>query len=343
MKPGNEKKTRKRRDLLSLRRLATLSGSKPLDIKVRTREDEALIDEVVAGENLMRLFYGTPAGLRLTSTLFVRRWLSYFGGLYYDLPLSKRKIKKFVKQLDIDVDEAEKDMRDYRSFNEFFARRLRPGSRPVDPDPRTLVSPGDGRITVFPNIDDTTISYVKWAPIRLIDLFNRDRELVERYRGGSCGVLRLCPSDYHRFHFPASGLVGETKKVKGLLHSVSPYILGQKNRPVFALNKRTICELKTQEFGTILLMEIGAIGVGSILQSHQPGTEVQRGDEKGYFKFGGSTTLFFLEKDRALFDDDLVRNSRDGLETLVRMGERIAVAPYATDAEPTPESPRPGC
>ena len=334
MTPTNEKQPRKRRDLLSLRRLAAMSGSKPLDIKVRTRNNQEPFDEVVAGENLMRLFYGTPAGLRLTSTLFVRKWLSYFGGLWYDLPVSKRKIKKFVKQLDIDVDEAEKDLRDYRSFNEFFARRLRPGSRPVDPNPLALVSPGDGRLTVFPAIDDTTISYVKWAPIRLIDLFNRDKDLVERYRGGSFGVLRLCPSDYHRFHFPASGLVGPTKRVKGLLHSVSPYILGQKKKPVFAMNKRTLCELQTKEFGPILLMEVGAIGVGSILQSYEAGAEVQRGAEKGYFKFGGSTTLFFLEKGRAEFDEDLVRNSAEGLETLVRMGERIALAPEAVDPSP---------
>ena len=327
MTPRQEKQPRKRRDLLSLRRLASLSGSKPLDIKVRTRNQQEPFDEVVAGENLMRLFYGTRAGIRLTSTLFVRRWLSYFGGLYYDLPVSKRKIKKFVKQLDIDIDEAEKDLKSYRSFNEFFARRLRPGSRPVDPNPRALVSPGDGRITVFPAIDDTTISYVKWAPIRLVDLFNRDNELVERYRGGSCAVLRLCPSDYHRFHFPASGTVGPTKKVKGLLHSVSPYILGQKTRPVFAMNKRTLCELETAEFGKVLLMEVGAIGVGSILQSYQSGAQIQRGEEKGYFKFGGSTTLFFIEKGRLIFDDDLAHNSNEGLETLVRMGERIGYAP----------------
>ena len=153
-------------------------------------------------------------------------------------------------------------------------------------------------------------------------LFNKDAELVERYRGGTCGILRLCPSDYHRFHFPVGGKVGPTKMVKGLLHSVNPYVLGQK-RQVFAANKRSICSLESPDFGNVLLMEVGAMGVGSIVQTYASDTEVKPGDEKGYFKFGGSTTIFFFEKDRVEFDEDLIRNSELGVETLVRMGETI--------------------
>jgi phosphatidylserine decarboxylase len=308
-----------------------------MNIEVFCREKEDLVPEVVAGEGLMRLFYGTRAGSRLTSSLFVKRWLSYFGGLYYDSPASKRKIRKFVRQLDIDLEECEKDLRDYRSFNDFFARKLRPGARPVDTDQDAFLSPGDGRLLVFPRVDEDTLSYVKWAPICLMDLFNKDAELVERYRGGSCGVLRLCPSDYHRFHFPTSGTVGPTTRVKGLLHSVNPYVLNQK-RPVFAMNKRTLCTLQSPVFGPVLLMEVGAMGVGSIVQTATANSEVQAGDEKGYFKFGGSTTLFFLEKGRILFDEVLVRNSESGIETLVRMGESIGRKIEPSD----PESILPG-
>jgi phosphatidylserine decarboxylase len=322
----NENRRLKRREpLLSPGRLATIGGAQEIKIEVFCREKGDLVDEVVCGEGLMRLFYGTPAGLKLTTTLFVHRWLSFFGGLYYDLPLSKRKIKVFADQLEIDLQECEKEIHDYRTFNEFFARRLRPGSRQVVQDARAFASPGDGRLLVFPRIDEDTLSFVKWAPIRLMDLFNQDRDLVERYRGGTCGVLRLCPSDYHRFHFPVAGKVGKTRTVPGLLHSVNPYVLKQK-RPVFAVNKRTMCTLESPEFGPVLLMEVGAMGVGSIVQTAPANTQVRSGDEKGYFKFGGSTTLFFLEKDRLVFDDDLVRNSHNGLETLVRMGATIGRA-----------------
>lgn len=336
-------KKKRREKLLSLGRLATLGGAQDMNIEVYCRESERLVPEVVAGEGLMRLFYGTPAGARLTTTLFVHRWLSYFGGLYYDSRVSRRKIKKFIRQLDIDPEEAEKSIREYRSFNEFFARKLRPGLRPVEIEPHSFVSPGDGRLLVFPQIDEETLSYVKWAPVCLMALFNKDAELVERYRGGTCGILRLCPSDYHRFHFPVCGTVGPTRMVKGLLHSVNPYVLGQK-RQVFAANKRTICSMQSPQFGNVLLMEVGAMGVGSIVQTYQPNSQVKAGDEKGYFKFGGSTTIFFFEKDKVVFDDDLVRNSEQGVETLVRMGESIGrligtEPKNAPAAEPATEQP----
>ncbi len=324
---------KKRDKLLSLGRLATLGGADDMNIEVYCRERDQMVHEVVAGEGLMRLFYGTPAGARLTTTLFVHRWLSYFGGLYYDSRVSRRKIKKFINQLDIDPEEAEKSIREYRSFNEFFARKLRPGLRPVETEQHSFVSPGDGRLLVFPKIDEETLSYVKWAPVCLMALFNKDAELVERYRGGTCGILRLCPSDYHRFHFPVGGTVGPTKMVKGLLHSVNPYVLGQK-RQVFAANKRSICSLESPEFGKVLLMEVGAMGVGSIVQTYDANSQVSPGDEKGYFKFGGSTTIFFFERDRVHFDDDLIKNSEQGVETLVRMGETIgrlaSTAPEST-------------
>jgi phosphatidylserine decarboxylase len=310
--------------LLGAGELATLGGAKSMDIVVRSRQTGDLIPEVVAGEGLMRLFYGTRAGAKLTTKLLVRRWLSFFGGLYYDTRLSKKKIRRFAEHLGISLEECEREIREYRSFNDFFARTLRCGARPLAAEPEAVVCPGDGRLLVFPQVEEETLSYVKWAPVRLMDLFNRRADLVERYCGGACAVLRLAPSDYHRFHFPMAGKVGITEKVRGLLHSVSPYVLSQ-GRPVFALNKRTLCLLETELFGQVLLMEVGAMGVGSIVQTAQPNSEVQRGDEKGYFKFGGSTTLFFVEKGRIVFDPDLVENSADGVETLVRMGERIAM------------------
>ncbi|NBW83068.1 phosphatidylserine decarboxylase, partial [bacterium] len=270
-------------------------------------------------------FYGHPMGLAVTRRVLTNRVLSNIYGAYNDSAASKHKIEDFVKALDIDVSECSKDLVEYVSFNDFFARKLRAGAREIAQVENAIASPGDGRLLVFPTIDDTTLSYVKWAPIRLFDLFNKNDDLANKYRDGACMVLRLCPSDYHRFHFPVAGKVGITKTVPGLLHSVSPYALEQ-GLPVYCLNKRTICELKNNDIGSVMMMEIGAMFVGSIVQTYRAGTQVQRGDEKGYFKFGGSTCILFFEKNKIKFDADLVENSARGLETLVKMGDHLAEA-----------------
>lgn len=303
--------------------LASLVGAKAKKIEVFSRAKQEIVEEKVYGEDFMRLFYGHPTGAAFTTKFLVNRWMSNVYGAYNDSGASKHKVEDFAKALNIDLNECEKDISEYGSFNEFFARRLKPEARPIDGDPKNFVSPGDGRLLVFPSIDEDTISFVKWAPIKLMELFNKNHALVERYRGGSCGVLRLCPADYHRFHFPVAGKAGVTKTVPGFLHSVSPYALEQKI-PVFCLNKRTICSLESDEFGKVLLMEVGAMFVGSIVQTYRTGTNVSRGDEKGYFKFGGSTTIFFAEAGKMVFDSDLVQNSERCIETVVRMGERIA-------------------
>ena len=309
--------------MLDLKRLTSVLGAQKKTIEVFSRERQELVEEVVFGEQLLRLSYGTPLGLRLTTKLLAHRWLSCLGAIYFNSPLSRAKIQPFLETLRIDASQYEKDPADYRSFNEFFARKLRPGLRPICSDPLSITSPGDGRLLVFPRIDEDSLSYVKWAPVKLIDLFNSDQALVERYRGGACAVLRLAPPDYHRFHFPVGGTAGPSSTVPGLLHSVSPYALEQKI-PVFALNKRTICEVQTEELGRVLLLEVGAMGVGSIVQTYTPGAPALRGTEKGYFKYGGSTCIVLVEPGKITFDEDLLRNSDRGLETMVKMGERIA-------------------
>jgi len=300
--------------------LLRMLGVESKQINVVDRRSNESFVEKVYGDDVMKVFYGHPAGLAVTTKLLTNRVLSNIYGAYNDSAASKHKIEDFVEALGIDITECSKDLVEYVSFNDFFARKLRPGARVITEEDKAVASPGDGRLLVF------FVSYVKWAPISLFDLFNKNQELADRYRNGACAVLRLCPADYHRFHFPVAGKVGITKTVPGLLHSVSPYALEQ-GLPVYCLNKRTLCELKTNEMGgTILQMEIGALFVGSIVQTYRAGTQVQRGDEKGYFKFGGSTCILFFEKGTVQFDDDLVRNSQNGLETLVKMGERLAMS-----------------
>jgi phosphatidylserine decarboxylase len=311
--------------------IESILSVKTKKIEVVDRAKNETFSETVYGEDAMRVFYGTPTGISFTSKFLTAKWLSNIYGAYNDSGASKHKIEEFVSLLQIDLNEAEKDISDYHSFNDFFARKLKPSARPLSEGNDDLISPGDGRLLVFPEIDGTTLAYVKWAPIKLLELFNQNESLVERFRGGSAAVLRLCPADYHRVHFPVSGKVGITKTVPGLLHSVNPYALEQ-GIPVYCLNKRTLCDIESDIFGKVLMLEIGAMFVGSIIQTYRAGTHVKRGDEKSYFKFGGSTSILFFERGANRFDPDLVLNSSKGLETYVKMGEKIGSA-----SQPIPE------
>lgn len=292
------------------------------DIEVFNRQTKQTFLETVYGENAMKVFYGNKLGLKITDKFLTNKILSRIYGAYNDSSLSRHKIEDFVNKLNINIPECEKDVSDYESFNDFFIRKLKPEARPIDTEPSSFISPGDGRLLVFPKIDKDTVSYLKWAPIKLQELFNFDEDLVSTYRNGACGVLRLCPTDYHRFHFPVLGKAGITRTVPGVLHSVSPYSLEEKI-PVYTLNKRTMCEIETPQYGRVLLMEVGALFVGTIVQTYRAGCQIKKGEEKGFFKFGGSTCVFFTEKNMLHFDHDLVEQSKKGRETLVRMGEKI--------------------
>ena len=300
---------------------SALKGQKK-QIRVVNRATGELFDEIVFSEDAMRVFYGSELGFTLTSKFLTNPWVSKLYGAYNDSGASKHKIEEFIQELGIDASECERELAEYQSFNDFFARKLKPGSRPIDQDPNVLISPGDGRIHVFPELKGDQLAYVKWANVSLFELFGQNQALTQRYQGGAAFVLRLCPSDYHRFHFPASGRVSITKTIDGALHSVSPYAI-ESNIPVFCLNKRTICEIDSDHFGKIVCMEVGALMVGSIVQTYRPGMKVNKGDEKGYFKFGGSTTIAFFEPGRITFDSDLISNTHETFETLVKMGEHI--------------------
>jgi phosphatidylserine decarboxylase len=304
--------------------LTSLLKIKTKEIIVIQRENREKFIEKIYGEDAMKIFYGTPAGAAFTSKFLTNKWISNIYGAYHDSGASKHKIEEFINKLEINVSEAEKDISEYHSFNDFFARKLYKNARPIHQEPESIIAPGDGRLLVFPKISETTIVNIKWMPIKLTDLFNKNETLTRRYANSSCGILRLCPADYHRFHFPVSGKAGITKTVPGLLHSVNPYALEQ-NIPVFCMNKRTLCELDSDEFGKVLLIEVGALFVGTIVQTYRPFTHVEKGDEKGYFKFGGSTCIFFFEAGMINFDKDLIENSLQGFETKVKIGEKIGL------------------
>ncbi len=235
-------------------------------------------------------------------------------GFWQKTPWTKFKIKKFVKDYHIDDSEFEKNLYEFSSFNDFFIRRLKPSSRPIANT--EAVIPADGRYLFYPNIAEAPGFIVKNQKFSL-EMLLQNKELADRYAQGSLVIGRLCPVDYHRFHFPCDGVPGQSNSIKGSWFSVNPMAL-KKNIHILTQNKRTICEFETRAFGKVLLIEVGATNVGSIIQTYQPQALVQRGDEKGYFSFGASALLILFEPGVIQFSDDL---SQQGMEIRCLMGQ----------------------
>ncbi|MFZ7102686.1 MAG: phosphatidylserine decarboxylase [Peptococcaceae bacterium] len=293
-----------------------------LQIYYKDRETNKILQEKVAGERYLNWIYNDPLGRGLLEMLVKRKIFSYLYGKLQDCKFSKKKIPQFVKEYGIDIDECKKDVSQFEHFNDFFYRELKTGARAVDPAEDRLVSPADGRAFVYEDIDIYSLFQIKGSPYSLVDLTG-DAKLAGRYINGSCIIIRLCPVDYHRFHFPCSGTAEKAHETKGSYYSVNPIALNRKAE-IYCQNKRHLTVLHGDCFDDILLLEIGATCVGSIIQTFVPRSRVAKGAEKGYFKFGGSTVMMFLQANTVKIDEDLLINSSKGLETKVKMGMGIA-------------------
>lgn len=290
---------------------------------VRDRQTQQIVRDRHVNEAQLRWAYEDPVG-RWIFDRFLNGWLySAYKGLTCDWPASRRRIPAFVARTGIDVAEAELPIGEYPSFNEFFARRLKPACRPIDPDPDSLIAPADGKVLAYPELSGGTRLPIKGARLTLATLLGSECEAA-RFAGGSAVVVRLAPHDYHRFHFAADGIAGVPRGLAGRYHSVHPLALAHEP-DVFCLNKRTVTRLETGRFGTIACVEVGAVTVGTIRQTFEPGP-VLKGSEKGHFRYGGSTVVLVLEPGAVIFDADLVRDTLAGIEVQVRYGTRIGLA-----------------
>ena len=284
------------------------------------RESGTVCEETIYGRAALEFAYQTILGRTMLKVL-PHGIVSSLYGWQQRLPSSKKKIPEFVRSLGIDVEEADCSLSDYASLDGFFTRCLKPEARPIEGDSKRFISPADGRTLVYQTLDNPSFS-IKGAIVQLGDLLV-DADLANRYHGGSAIVVRLAPCDYHRFHFPDDGKASSTTCVNGRLHSVHPIAL-ESGAPSFS-NARAICLLESTHFGEIVMIEVGAFAVGTIVQTYKPG-DVSKGDEKGYFRFGGSTVVVLLRNGRLKFDDDLVDASSSGMETFVKMGTGLGTA-----------------
>ena len=265
--------------------------------------------------DMLHFLYTTAFGRFLLKPLVCEK-VSRAAGAALDRPWSKILIPYFVRKNHIDLSEYETD--GWRSFNDCFSRRIKKGMRRMSASPEILAAPCDGLLRAYP-IRQGMVLPVKESSYTISQLLRSD-SLAERFEGGTCLVFRLCVNHYHRYCYIESGKKSRNVFIPGLLHTVRPVAL--RERPVFTENCREYTLIRTERAGTVLQMEVGAMLVGRIVNLQQEAV-VRRGQEKGYFAYGGSTIIVLLQKNRVRVSERIAAASAKGEEIPVKMGEKI--------------------
>lgn len=291
-------------------------------IRYWDRQSRTLETEKVYGDGAVRWLYGTRFGEMVADKLLARRWFSELTGWYQSSPWSKHRIASFIKEFSIDMEEYENVS--YESFNDFFARRFRPGARVFCEPEHELGAFAEARYLAFEHVEREQTFPVKGEHLSATGLLGSE-ERAQPFEGGPVLIARLCPTDYHRYHFPASGRMLSEVHLPGALHSVNPLAL-QARSDIFVTNDRRASLLRCEPFGLLAFIEVGALNVGRIVATHSAEDPFRRGDEKGYFLFGGSTVILLGEPGRWRPDADLLEKSQLKIESFVRLGERVAQA-----------------
>lgn len=283
------------------------------------RRSGDLVTESPPGEGLLTFFYHHPLGKLGLHALVKRKLVTQLYGSWMDSAASRRQIVPFVEEYGIDMSEARRGVEEFSSFNDFFYRKLRPEVRPIGTG---FVSPADGKLLAFERVGEVEQFYVKGEAFSL-EQYLRDAQLAREYQDASMLIVRLAPNDYHRYHFPCAGVAAAPRRVPGYFYSVSPHAVRQNFARVFCENKREFTWLDSPDYGRVLISPVGATMVGKIISTYAPDSPVAKGDEMGYFAFGGSSLLLLIPRDRIRLDADLLENTRNGYETAVQMGERV--------------------
>lgn len=286
-------------------------------IQVYDRRLKRVVDEKECGVGSIKFLYNTRTGRIILKSFAVHKPFSKVYSTYEKSPLSRGKVKKFVRKYNISTEDCVK--KKYRNFNEFFTRkrvcyidRTEEGELPAI---------ADSKLTAYRLSEDCRFS-IKNSNYSVAELLE-DADYAERFRDGYCLVFRLTPDNYHRYVYPDSGTQETTKKIKGILHTVNP-ISADKSVNVYVRNSRQWTVLHTEHFGEIVQIEVGAMLVGKIRNHYMHGgAYFSKLDEKGYFEYGGSTVALLIPAGVVEIDEDILEYSQQGIETRVVIGERI--------------------
>lgn len=278
------------------------------------------VSNITNQDKLLSFLYTNIFGRMLLKPL-IQPQVSKLAGRYLSSAHSKWLISKFIERNEINMDIYEEC--DYSSFNDFFTRKIKPDCRPVPEDLDVLISPCDCLATVYPIQENTTFS-IKNTEYTLRSLLRSPR-LSKRFRGGYAYILRLTVEDYHRYLYSVSGKQSKNYHIDGTFHTVNP--IANDYLPIYKENTREYTVIHSKEFGDVLQMEVGALLVGKI-SNHKQSTVVTRGEEKGFFEYGGSTIVVLTQKGRVTPRSDLLTNSKNGYETKVLQAHPLGILPH---------------
>lgn len=308
---------------------SALLTRKSSPLMVLDRASGKLIEEKIFGKSALFFLYGKNGGIaqRLLGPplRFLSARCAFVSSLYgwwQRRVASRRAIAPFIAAFDLDSSEWADKVCSYASFDAFFTRRLKATARPLDPDTNSAVMPCDGRFLGYEKVDRNATVTIKGQQLDIGTLIG-DRELAGRYCGGSLLLARLCPSDYHRFHFPISGYVEAPRFIKGWRYSVSPLALAY-NLSILCQNKRAVVAIHNTDCqDPLLYVAIGATNVGSIHFTYTPDSFQLRGSELGYFSFGASALALLFPPGAISLAPDLLEATKNGYEMRCLMGQRL--------------------
>jgi phosphatidylserine decarboxylase len=296
-----------------------------------------------------QIMYQNPVGRRVIKFGFLKNLLKRSTarhGLNMDSPTSVAHLKEFILIYKVNVAEAERPLEEYRTFNEFFSRKLKSDARPIasPTDDRVLVSAADCRMVCYQSVASAERIWLKGTPIDLPELVGHDFRylLSSELQNPAIAIARLAPNDYHRWHMPARAQLVKRTLLDGTYYSVSPRAVRACN--VLTTNKRVVCLMDSSAIGLghWLLIAVGAAMVASIKirdDLREGESTLNKGEEHGYFQFGGSTLVLLFDSRRMRFDDDLIRSSSEAMEVYLKMGEQLGrVASAAADASSAAEA-----
>ena len=302
--------------------------SQGFEIHIFNRHENRMEIEKVYGDEMVKFAYGNPVG-RLLGPVIASKMLSQIYGKSQDSLKSAKKVAPFIKNFNIPMDQYQKGSfkenpveTSYQSFNEFFIREFHEGQRTFTTNDHEMGAFAEARYFGHESMSDDLNVPVKGSMLRAVDLIG-DRELAKEFIGGPLMIARLCPVDYHRYHYPDHGKTLKAFTIPGDLHSVNPLALKYRQN-IFIKNERRVSILETEHFGKLAYIEVGATCVGKIVQSFDESRPFRKGDEKGYFLFGGSTVVLCGEKGKWAPSKDMLENTRAGIETYIQLGDVVA-------------------
>jgi len=281
-------------------------------------QDNTIVHEQIELQSSLLFFYTSRIG-KFLRPLFTKQYLCHLLGWYQDSSFSKRAIAPFIKTHEITMDDFIIPEGGYTSFNDFFCRKLKPGARSIDA--HHIVSPADCKLYIIEDISADSVFFVKQKPFNLAKFLNNPT-LAHEYEHGTLIIFRLAPYDYHRFHFPVDCTPSKPQPINGIYESVNPLVYRSGVQPLTE-NERHLIMLTTEHHGNIAMLSVGALFVGKIIETYTPEVPCKKGDETGYFAFGGSTVVLLFKKNTIKPQQIFLDHSRQGLETAVKMGQAI--------------------